>query len=67
MSNYTWRELLKQNIVNVFSKIELKRKEKKKYRKDWWEGKLPVKNTEYMDLAPKSDIKNGEEYINMLH
>ena len=67
MGDYTWRELIKQNIAHLFSKIKIRREKNKNCRRDWLEGNLPIKNKEYMDLTPNSDIKNGDEYVNTLH
>lgn len=67
MSDYTWRELIKQNIAHFFSKMKIRREKNKSCRRDWLEGNLPIENKEYMDLSPKSDIKNGDEYVNTLH
>lgn len=67
MSDYTWRELIKQNIVYFFLKIKIWRERTKSCSRDWLEGNLPIENKEYMDLAPNSDIKNGDEYVNTLH
>lgn len=67
MNDYTWRKLIKQNIIYFFSKIKIWSERTESCRRDWLEGNLPIENREYMDLAPNSDIKNGDEYVNALH
>lgn len=66
MDKYEKFKLLKLNIKQIFSEVKNRRKEKQQYKIDKLLQKLPVDNMEYEDLAPKSTIENGEEYINVL-
>ena len=67
MSDYKKFELLKLNIKQFLFEMKSNRKKKKQYKLDRLIQRLPVKNVPYEDLAPKSYIKNGEEYLNALH
>ena len=67
MREYNWMELIKLNIEVLLSKKELRKEKRKKYRKDIMIQNLPVEDSVYCDLAPESEVKNGEEYINALH
>lgn len=66
MKDYKWRELIKENIKQVFSKFGLRIENWAKRRKDAFIQNLPMDNSEYCDLTPESEIKNGEEYVNAL-
>lgn len=67
MSDKSKIELVKLNIKQFFSEMNLHWKEKKQYQLDKLIQDLPAENSGYEDLAPESNIKNGEEYLKALH
>lgn len=66
MDNNNYFKLIISNIKQFFSEVKLRRQEKRLLRKDKLIQNVPLQNAEYEDLAPTSDIENGEEYINAL-
>lgn len=66
MNEYKKSHLIKYNIKQFFSEIKFLRKEKKKFKLDRLIQKLPVGDFGYEDLAPESEIKNGEQYLKAL-
>lgn len=66
MKDYKWRKLVIENIKQVFSKLGLRIENWIKRRKDALIQNLQMDNSEYCDLTPESEIKNGEEYVNAL-
>jgi len=66
MNEYKKSHLIKYNIKQFFSEIKFLRKEKKKFKLDMLIQKLPVGDFGYEDLAPESEIKNGEQYLKAL-
>lgn len=67
MGGYKKIELIKLNIEQSVLGIKSHMKEKKLYWLDRLLQRIPSKNFGYDDLAPESDIKNGEEYLNALY
>lgn len=66
MSDYNKFELIKLNIRQFFSEMKSRRRKKRLIRLDKLVQRIPAKKSKYKDLAPETDIENGEEYINAL-
>lgn len=67
MSDYKKFKLIKLNIEQSISEMKSYIEEKKICWLDRLLQRIPAKNFGYDDLAPESDIKNGQEYLNALY